>query len=151
MVNDEQTALSRAFAALSPFSSSRRIPFEKKPWVQEAKTWETTWKRKPGHITLYMRFGSKTCSFLCSPEIRFESMKEPQVVHLARHVAFVSDRLPDEGTVKEYEMEEGDIIDIYYDRPTAGRAHRLPPTSLSRLLLYCTSRKALSLSRPPQG
>lgn len=29
----------------------------------------------PGHITLYMRFGSKTCSFLCSPEIRFESMK----------------------------------------------------------------------------
>lgn len=48
MVNDEQTALSRAFAALSPFSSSRRIPFEKKPWVQEAKTWETTWKRKPG-------------------------------------------------------------------------------------------------------
>lgn len=25
-------------------------------------------------------------------------------------------RLPDEGTVKEYEMEDEDIIDIYYDR-----------------------------------
>lgn len=59
MVNDEQTALSRAFAALCPFASSNRIPFEEKPWVKEAKTW-TTGPKPPGAVAvaLFMALSS---------------------------------------------------------------------------------------------